>query len=71
MELGFSEVASSANGKDGQQDVDRVGVEFVTLMVVVILEVYFALEGDSSVGLHRVRLTSTIVKVSSQKLTFW
>lgn len=65
MELAFCEVAAPKDGEDGEEGVDRVGVEFVRLVEVVILEIDDGLEADASVGLNRGRGTSTRMKVSS------
>jgi hypothetical protein len=39
MELVFSEVAATGDGEDGEEGVNRVVVEFIWLVVVVVLQV--------------------------------
>jgi hypothetical protein len=65
VELALCEVAAPEDGKDGEERVNRVCIEFVRLMEVVILEIDDGLEADASVWLNRGRDTSTRMKVSS------
>ena len=53
MELALCEVTAPEDGKDGKERVNRVGIEFVRLMEVVILEIDDGLEADASVWLNR------------------
>lgn len=63
MEDLFSEIAAAADGKDGEHGGDWVVKEGIGLMVVVVLKVDGALEGDSCIGLDSIEGTSTRTKV--------
>ena len=71
MELLFSEVAASGDGEDGKQDIRGVIIEHVLLVIIIVLQVDAALEGDSGIRLNSNKVTSTTMKVSSHLLICW
>ena len=71
MELLFSEVAASGDGEYGKQDIRGVIIEHVLLVIIIVLQVDAALEGDSGIRLNSKKVTSTTMKVSSHLLICW
>lgn len=71
MELFFSEVSASGDGEDRKQDIGGIIIKRILLMIVIILEVDAALEGDSCIRLSIKISTSTVMKVSSHLLIDW
>lgn len=71
MELLFSEVAASGDGEDGKQDIRGVIIEHILLVIIIVLQVDAALEGDSGIRLNSNKVTSTTMKVSSHLLICW
>ena len=71
MELFFGEVSASGDGEDGKKDIGWVIIKRILFMIVIILQVDAALEGDTCIRLNRRIDTSTSMKVSSHLLIYW
>lgn len=65
MELFLGEVSASADCEDREHGLDRVVIEEVRLMIVIVLKVDLTLERHSRIGLNTKRSTSTKINVSS------
>ena len=65
MEDLFCKVARPTDSEDGQHGDIRIGIEGIWLVIIVVLQVDFALERHSSIWLNMLIITSTKIKVSS------
>ena len=54
MEFGLSKIAAPSDGEDRKESISGVIIEWIWRMVVVILEVNAALEGNSCVRLNSI-----------------